>query len=93
MSRILGKDSKTIGAADLQDIQTEDDSDTLAWRNRYLAARIKFLDNQLKKNNFGKIGYFDLPQDVESGGSEHLAIINEILAARVGYLEDILKAR
>jgi hypothetical protein len=93
LSRLFGKDTKTIGVDDLSDHQTNDETYELAWRNRYLAARTKYLTEQHKKKNFGDVSDFNLPQDIQSGGKEHLTTINQNLAARVGYLEDVLKAR
>lgn len=92
LSRLLGSDAKYIGVDGVTKSQTEDDSYAIAWRNRYLAARIKFLNEQLKTNNFSGVSDFILPEDILTGSLEYLTAVNEDLAARVEYLEDLLRS-
>ena len=96
---IFGEKAKTVGGDPAQSKQSEKvpqaDSHSLAWRNRYLAARIKYLETHIAKKGHEDLiqsDEFIMPDNFQTGSSAELSQINEMLAARVKYLEDYLDA-
>ena len=93
LSRLFGGEAKTTNVAAASNEKGEDDTYSLVWRNKYLAARIEHLDKKLEKKQFGGITAFDVPEDTQTGTLERLKTLNETLTARVEYLEGLLKGR
>jgi len=91
LSRLFGGEDKDVATESSLESADKDESYALAWRNRYLAARIAHLDKQAKKKNIGGVIAFALPDDVQSGSLDDLKILNQKLEKQVEYLEELLK--
>ena len=95
--KLFGDNTKSIGFEDneLNSIDNTEDAYDLAWRNKYLAARIKYLDDLITKNRTSDIfepSPFILPENVETGSIKEITQIGEQLADRVQYLEDYISS-
>ena len=91
LSKLFGGGPKLKGLGLPPDAPAEDDAYAIAWRNRFMSARIEHLEKKIKKKNIGGVIAFDLPDDVQSGGLDELTALNVKLQKRVEYLESLLK--
>lgn len=88
LSNLFGDQSKTIRV----EPEKSEDEYALAWRNRYLAARIKHLHKKLEKKQIGGFGNFSIADDVPTGSVEEVEAPGKKLAKRVELLESVLKS-
>lgn len=94
LKRLFGNKSKTIGVDRTEpDNPASDDSDAIAWRNKYLEARVKYLENIIDKKgreNYPGLPVFNLPEDVTVGSLGDLEGLNILLAQHIKTLESAL---
>ena len=89
--RIFGDASKSIGVDHPKsDLPSSDDAYEIAWRNKYMAARIKHLEKIIRKQgreNYPGLPVFNLPDDVSSGSVGHLKALSKKLQTHLEILE------